>query len=392
MHLGTFGRSVLHATLPILLFAAAAAPLGGCRKAAVKRPGKTVRVTLGTLTKRRFQQSIPIKGTVYPVEYATVSARSEGILDDLKVDEGSRVKRGSLLFSIDRTNQENSVKVKSEEVSVARTELDTAEIELKLARTREEKANQDYLRAERLSRNKAIAKTNYEADVVAWKAAKAEVEKSEVSVRYRKAKLVQAETNLLIAQKDLRDAMVTAPFDCLIAEKLVEQGEYVKPGDKLLRLENDSRREIIAYLSAVYHRRIVPGKTAALISIDGKSFGSAPVSYRAETIDPATRTFKIKVLLPPESRLACGLLCDLKLVLDEAEGYGVPSNAVLQRGNRFFVFTADAENRAKSVTVKRGIIDGGNCQLLDPGDLLKKRVIVAGQYFVNDGDLLTVAK
>lgn len=364
----------------------------GCRKAAASRPEKTVRVTLGALQKRRFQESIPIKGTVYPVEYAMISARSEGTLDDLKVDEGDRVRRGALLFSIDRTKQENEVKVKAEEVSVARTELATAEIELKLARTRKEKAEQDYKRAEQLNQSKAIAATNYESDVVAWKAATAEVQKSEVSVQYRKAKVVQAETNLLIAQKNLRDAMITAPFDCLIAEKRVEQGEYVKPGEKLLRLENDSRREIIAYLSAVYHRKIVPGRTTAFISIDGKSFGSAPVSYRAETIDPATRTFKIKVLLPAESRLACGLLCDLKLVLSEADGYGVPSSAVLQRGNRFFIFTADAENRAKSVSVKRGIVDGDHCQLLDPETLPKQRIIVAGQYFVNDGDRLSVAK
>ena len=364
----------------------------GCRKEAAKRPEKTVRVSLGVLEHRRFQESIPIKGTVYPVEYAMISARSEGTLDDLKVDEGSRVRRGDLLFSIDRTKQENEVKVKAEEVAVARTELDTAEIELKLSRTREEKAHQDYLRAEKLSRTNAIAATDYESTVVAWKAAKAEVEKCEVSVKYRKAKLVQAQTNLLIAQKNLRDAMVTAPFDCLIAEKLVEQGEYVKPGEKLLRLENDSRREIVAYLSAVYHRKIVPGKTLAAISIDGKPFGSAPVSYRAETIDPTTRTFKIKILLPPENRLACGLLCDLKLVIAEAEGFGVPSVAVLQRGNRFFVFTADGEERAKSVSVRRGIVDGDYTQLLDPEPLRKARVIVAGQYFVNDGDRLSVAR
>ena len=218
------------------------------------------------------------------------------------------------------------------------------------------------------------------------------MQKSEVSVQYRKAKVVQAETNLLIAQKNLKDAMVTAPFDCLIAEKLVEQGEYVKPGEKLLKLENDSRREIIAYLSAVYHRKVIPGKTLAFISIDGKPFGSAPVSYRAETIDPSTRTFKIKVLLPAERRLACGLLCDLRLVLAEEEGSGVPSSAVLQRGNRFFVFIADSENRAKSVTVKRGIVDGDNCQLIDPEALEKARIIVAGQYFVNDGDRLSIAK
>ena len=74
-----------------------------------------MRVVLQKLKEQKFQDRLPVKGTVFPVEYATISARTEGTLDDLKVDEGDMVKKGDLLFSIDRATLENDVTVKKEE-------------------------------------------------------------------------------------------------------------------------------------------------------------------------------------------------------------------------------------------------------------------------------------
>ena len=297
------------------------------KKKAVRE--KTVRVILQSLKAGNFQERLPVKGTIFPVEYATISARTEGTLDDLKVDEGDMVKKGDLLFSIDRVTLENDVTVKKEEVSVAKTELSTAEIELKITETKAEKTVFDRNRAEKLIKSSAMSASDYETAIVNWKEANALVEKAKVAVRYRKAKLVQAETNLLIAEKNLRDAMVKAPFDCLIASKLQEEKEYVKSGTNILKLENISNLEVIAYLSASYHNRIVAGKTPVTVSVDGVKYGTAVITYSARTIDPVTRTFKIKAILPKEIQLASGMLCELDIILGEAKGVGVPETAVL---------------------------------------------------------------
>ena len=384
-------KGMFYTGVSLVLTALLCATLCSCRSEQKRKRGKVVRVVLGKIQKQTFRERIPIRGTVYPVEHATISAKIEGTLDDLKVDEGDMVKKGALLFSIDRVTLENDVKVKKEEVSVARTELSTAEIELKLAKTKEEKARQDYNRAVALNRKRVIATTDYESTVVDWKAARAAVEKCEVAVRYRKAKLVQGEVNLQIAQKNLKDAMVTAPFDCLISEKLQEQGEYVKTGANILKLENISKLEIVAYLSSSYHSRIVPGKTPVVITLDGEDHGKTVISYRAATIDPVTRTFKIKILLPGNTRLCSGLLCNLDIVLREQVGYGLPESAILQIGKKFVVYTATPDSKAKSIEVKKGIVDQERCQILNPEKLMKERILVSGQRFVNDGSRLSIA-
>lgn len=376
----------------LVLSAAIVVSTSSCAKKKKAAKEKTVRVILQSLKAQEFQDRLPVKGTIFPVEYATISAKTEGTLDDLKVDEGDMVKKGDLLFSIDRVTLENDVTVKKEEVAVAKTELSTAQIELKIVQTKAEKTVFDRNRAERLVKSSAMSASDYETAIVNWKEANALVEKAKVAVQYRKAKLVQAETNLLIAQKNLRDAMVRAPFNCLIASKLQEEKEYVKSGTNILKLENISNLEIIAYLSARYHNKIIAGKTPVTISVDGVKYGSAVITYSARTIDPVTRTFKIKAHLPKEIELASGMLCELDIILGQAKGVGVPETAVLQLGEKFYVYTVTKEGTATSVEVKKGIVDAANCQIANPEVLKGRKVVVSGQRFLAEGTKVTVVK
>ena len=86
------------------------------------------------------------------------------------------------------------------------------------------------------------------------------------------------------------------------------------------------------------------------------------------------------------------MLCELDIILAEREGYGLPESAVLLRAeNRMIAYTADEESRARSVEIKRGIVDSGFCEILNAGDILDKRFVVTGQTFINNGSLLVDA-
>ena len=93
----------MHHSLRISLAIAAAGIIlgsaGGCGKEQKKEVAeRETRVTLQPLQKRIFQRRIPVQGTVWPVEYATISAKISGTLELLKVDEGDVRKKGDLLF------------------------------------------------------------------------------------------------------------------------------------------------------------------------------------------------------------------------------------------------------------------------------------------------------
>ena len=140
-----------------MLFAAAAccATLlpAGCDRNDTGRTaedGPAVKVVTMQPKQMEFIQKIRVQANVESQESAEISSRTSGNLDLIPVGEGDRVKKGDLLFQVDRINLENNVKSQKQNVEVAEAELHIARINLNLARTVRDKAKVDFDRAERL--------------------------------------------------------------------------------------------------------------------------------------------------------------------------------------------------------------------------------------------------
>ncbi len=377
--------------LAFLVLAGAVSGLVGCRnqKEDKKVAEREVRVTLEPLQKRVFRQQIPVQGTVWPVEYATISAKISGTLELLKVDEGDVRKKGDTLFGIDRQILKNQVTVQEDAIKVKKAELESTKIALKTAEITKRKAELDYERFLRLWQSKATSQSEFETYETNFKKAEMDIQNAKAAIINAEAQLKQAESNLVIARKNLADSVITAPFDCIVTDKYIEENEYVSTGQNIMKLENQKILEVICYISAVYYEQVIPGKTPVRFLVGGEEKGRCTVTYKAPSIDPESRTFKLKILVPEGVPLVSGMLCDLSLVLQEKEAYGLPADALLLRANdRYIVYAADANNRAKSFNVVRGIVDGKYCEVVNASELLKERFVVTGQTFVNNGSLL----
>lgn len=380
----------------LLFLAVAGVMIGGsgCSKEQKKQvEERSTRVTLEPLQKRIFRRQIPVQGTVWPVEYATISAKISGTLELLKVDEGDVRKKDDVLFGIDRQVLKNQVTMREDEITVKNAELESARIALESAKISERKATLDYERFLTLWQSKATSQTEFETYETAYKKAKTDVRNAQAAIANAEAQLKQAQSNLVIAEKNLDDSIVKAPFDCIITDKYVEENEYVTAGQNILKLENQKNLEVICYISAVYYDLVEAGHTPVRFMLDGVDKGRAVVTYKAPSIDPESRTFKLKMLVPPEVKLVSGTLCDISIILEEKEAYGLPADALLLRANdRYIVYAIGPDNRAKSFDVVRGIVDGKYCEVLNATELLKERFVVTGQTFVNNGSLLREIK
>ncbi len=384
----------MHRLLRSLLCAAAAGNIlmycGGCGKEENKVVAeREIRVTLQPLQKRTFRHQIPVQGTVWPVEHATISAKISGTLELLRVDEGDTRKKEDVLFGIDRQNLENQVTVCEDEIKVKQAELESAKISLESAEILEEKAQTDYNRFLSLWNSRATSQSELETYETNYKKAKTDVNDAKAAIVNAEAQLKQAQGNLVIAQKNLADSVVKAPFDCVVTDKYVEENEYVVTGQDILRVENPGSQEVICYISAGYYDLVEAGATPVRFSFDGVDKGSGVVTYKAPNVDPESRTFKIKVAVPSGIKLVSGTLCDLSIILEEKEAYGLPADALLLRANdRYIVYAIDKDNRAKSIDVARGIVDGKYCEVINAAAIMNERFVVTGQTFVNNGALL----
>ena len=386
------GTVISRGVLVVLCAAVLCSFSGGCkaRKKSSKGKSRVIKVALAEPVKKHFVERIPVQGTVLPVEWASLSAKTSGTLDSLVVDEGSVVKKGDILFEIDKKNLRNLVTVAENELAVCSSELASARINAQLAEIKLRKAEWDFKRAETLHKSQAISQDSYETYDVAKKSAESEYSKATAQVAVAQAQEKKQSNNLDIARKNLADSIIKAPFDGVITETFVEQGEFMQQGKVILKIENQKTLEVNCFISSIYYNRIIPGSTLARFDLDGTEAGEARVTYRSPSIEPLSRTFKIKVLVPSGSRLVSGILCDVNLIVTERDGYGIKSDAVMQRNNgRKIVFVSD-KGTAREIEVKTGITDGDYTEILNKDDLKGLPVVVVGQTFINSGDKLSL--
>ena len=368
--------------------------LTGCGEKEVKKEEtvQTIRVETGTPEARTFQRRIRRQGTVQPVYHALIASCTAGTMDVLAVEEGQKVAAGDTLFQVDQANLENQVAVADQQLAVARNTSVTAEADLEIARTKLEKAQLDYRRAEQLLQSKAISVDAFENADVNLKNANASVNKNEAILGYSKSKVREMELQLEIARKNLADSIGTAPFGGVITRKFKDQNEYVSDGTDIVLLENQDALEISCLLNAIYYSAVEVGKTRVKVLFDDNHVCEVPVSYRASFVDPLSRTFEIKVTLPKDTPLVSGTLCNLDLVLEEHAGLGLPDDAVmLRKGGEFMVY-AVKDGRAEQIDVTPGISSDGFTEIRNAEKLKGYPIIIAGQYFVNPGPPVSVIK
>ncbi len=132
---------------------------------------------------------------------AVVSAKIQGRLAELRVEEGSRVRENEVIARLEDNDYRASVaRAKAE---VQRSEADLAE-------------NQRQLRlAERLAAEKVLAEDQREVAVS--------------RVRIAEAALVQARAEVGFVEAQLQNTVIRAPFTGVVVKKMAEVGESVAP-------------------------------------------------------------------------------------------------------------------------------------------------------------------
>lgn len=140
-------------------------------------------------------------GYVVARRKAVVSAKVQGRLAELDVDEGSRVKEGQVIAHLDDSDYQA-------QIEVARAQVQRAEAELG-----------EQQRLLRLTRNLA------DGGVVA----RDQLEAAQSRVQSAQASLAQSKANLSLSEANFQSTVIRAPFSGVVVKKMAEVGESVAP-------------------------------------------------------------------------------------------------------------------------------------------------------------------
>ena len=202
----------------------------------------------------------------------------------------------------------------------------------------------------------------------------------------------QAETGLEMAQLQLDETTITAPFDGVISELNITTGSMVSQQTPIVSLiSNALEAEVEVQENLI--SQLETGQYASLqvSAYPGQDF-PAVVTNIAPTANKDTRTFKVTITLTEGSALLrSGMFADVSILAQENKNSTmVPRDAVLQDGDQPAVFVINKDNIAKRQNVTTGLFDKDRVEILSglhPGDA----VVVAGQPNLIDGVMVEVA-
>lgn len=140
-------------------------------------------------------------GYVVPRRKAVVSAKIQGRLQELRVEEGSRVSEGEIIARLESADYEAQVQRSRASVQRAQADLEENRRQLRLA--------------DQLSKESVVSRDTVEA--------------AESRVRIAEASLAQARADLRYAEAQHRNTQIRAPFSGVVLKKMAEVGESVAP-------------------------------------------------------------------------------------------------------------------------------------------------------------------
>jgi HlyD family secretion protein len=203
---------------------------------------------------------VSASGEIKPKTYVNIGANAFGKITRLYVKEGDRVKKGQLLAQLENVQSSADVNATQAGLEAARTDavasdaaLNTSAADLNRAQSDLERAQLDWTRAQGLYQDALIAKSEYDSRKAAWQSAQAGLAQAQARVAQAKAQKDSAErhiaqnaANLTHAADVLRKTTYGAPYDGMITNLPVREGETVvigiqnSPGSTLMTLADMS--------------------------------------------------------------------------------------------------------------------------------------------------------
>ena len=219
-----------------------------------------VTVQTGKVQRMDLVAVVSASGEIKPKTFVNIGANAFGKITKLYVREGDRVKRGQMLAQLENVQPEADMDATQASLEAARTDavaaeaaLNTSAADLNRAKSDAERSELDWSRAQGLYKDALIAKSDYDMQkanhqtaVAGLAQAEARVAQAEAQKGSAERRIGQAGANLTHAADVLKKTTYQAPFDGVITNLPVREGETVvigiqnSPGSTLMTLADMS--------------------------------------------------------------------------------------------------------------------------------------------------------
>lgn len=291
---------------------------------------------------------LQLRGTIAADSRLRLGFKTGGILAAVLVKEGDRVARGQVLARLDPAE---------------------AQAQVRAATAQRDKAKRDWIRADRLAAEGALASSAREDARTALEA---------------------AEAGLAVAQEALARMTLLSPSAGTVFQRLSEPGESIQAGSPVLLVDETAALMVKVGVTDRDLRRLRTGQGARLLPEDGGEAVQGRISSLAPTPNPSDGLYAVEVRPEGTPRgWQPGVLIGVRFEGSAADpSLRVPLEALVHRQDRDWVFTV-AQGRVRLAPVELGRSEGREVVVrrgLQGGEW----VVTEGAYFLQDGQPVRV--
>jgi multidrug efflux system membrane fusion protein len=309
----------------------------------VKVPARTVAVA--TPPRLAHARAIRISGRTEADQRAALAVRSGGIIDQLPVKQGDRVKEGDLILRL------------ADEEKAAAVEMAKAVLGQRQA---------EWEAAERLNKAGSTPKLQLEL---------------------ARSQLATAKSQLEAMVADLARNEVRAPFDGLVDRVDVERGAMIMQGTEVATIISLDPVIGVGEVSERDLQFLRKGEEAEIRLVNGETV-KGTLRYISRDASAATRTFRVEVAIPnPDKAIPAGMTAEVILRSEPVDAVALPRSVVtLSAAGDLGIRAVGKDNKVAFYPIDliddtpKGLVLGGI-----PADV---RIIVAGQDLVTEGDIV----
>ncbi len=361
---------------------------GGAAKGRTENGAAALPVNVLQVSLVEVRRDVEAVGTLAAHDEAIVSAEVEARVARLAADMGDRVAKGAPLVILDAEKLQYRADEQRAALNQTRARLgargeelpapeQTPEVISAIARRTE--AEQAVARSRQLAARNLLPAQDLERAETQLQTAKAAYDAALASARNLLAEVSARSAALKGASRELQDTVIRAPFEGVVAERLVSAGQFVRVQTPVMRIVRLHPLRLTAQIPERFAPAIRVGQT---IGVRVDAYPDRPVEGRVTRISPdvdqRSRAFAIEAAVPNlDGALKPGTFARVRLVTDQVDKtVAVPVTALQTRYGRTVVFV-----------VRDGTLAAAEVKL---GDRLGQRVeilegITAGTVIVADG-------
>ena len=274
-------------------------------------PESRLHVRTSAVKRDQVRRVIEVVGTLQAFDAVTISAEVEGKVSRILADLGDRVSQGQVLVELDREKLQYSLDQRRAQLAQAKAKYGTdgddggaqppaeATPSVRKAAAELAQAEQNWKRADELSRRSLVSRQQLDDAQAKYRTAKASYDAALQDARNLSADIEASEANLRLADRELRDASIRAPFDGFIAQRLVSPGQFVKLQSAVMSLVKVNPLKLTIEVPEHFAPWV---NVSQRVEVRVDAFPDRRLAGTISRISPAvnqqTRAFPLEALLP----------------------------------------------------------------------------------------------